>query len=63
MKTNIDLDDDLIQQALKLSNISTKKEVIREALKNYVTWMKKKQLLELKGKVKWEGDLREMRSI
>jgi Arc/MetJ family transcription regulator len=63
MRTNIELDDVLVEQALKLSNIKTKKDVIREALKNYVAWMKKKQLLDLKGNVKWEGSLKDMRSI
>jgi Arc/MetJ family transcription regulator len=63
MRTNIDLDDELMQQALQLSKINTKKEVIHEALKNYVGWMKRKQLLDLKGKVQWEGNLKEMRSI
>lgn len=63
MRTNIDLDDTLMQQALKLSSISIKKEVIHEALKNYVAWMKKKQLVELRGIVKWDGNLKEMRSI
>jgi Arc/MetJ family transcription regulator len=63
MRTNIELDDVLMEQALKLSNISTKKDVIHEALKNYVAWMKKKQLLDLKGNVKWEGSLKDMRGI
>jgi len=63
MRTNIELDDVLMEQALKLSNIKTKKDVIQEALKNYVAWMKKKQLLNLKGNVKWEGNLKDMRSI
>jgi Arc/MetJ family transcription regulator len=63
MRTNIELDDVLVQQALDLSNIKTKREVIQEALKNYVAWMKKKQLLGLKGHVKWEGNLKDMRRI
>lgn len=63
MRTNIEIDDVLMQQALKLSNIKTKKDVIHDALENYVAWMKKKQLLDLKGNVKWEGSLRDMRSI
>jgi Arc/MetJ family transcription regulator len=63
MRTNIELDDALVEQALKLSAIKTKKDVIHEALKNYVAWMKKKQLLNLKGNVKWEGSLKDMRSL
>jgi Arc/MetJ family transcription regulator len=63
MRTNIELDDVLVEQALKLSNIKTKREVVEEALKTYVASLKKKQLLGLKGKVVWEGDLRQMRSV
>jgi Arc/MetJ family transcription regulator len=63
MRTNIELDDTLVQQAITLSKLRTKKEVVQEALKNYVAWMKKKELLALKGKVVWEGDLQEMRSL
>ncbi len=63
MRTNIELDDILVGQALKLGNIKTKKDVIHEALKNYVGWLKRKQLLDLKGSVKWEGSLKDMRSI
>ena len=63
MRTNIELDDMLVQQAIKLSKLRTKREVIQEALKNYVSWMKKKQLLGLRGQVTWEGSLKEMRSL
>ena len=63
MRTNIELDDALVEQAQALSQIKTKKEVIQEALKNYVAWMKKKQLIGLKGEIKWEGNLKEMRSL
>ncbi len=63
MRTNIELDDTLVQQALRLSKLKTKKEVVQEALKNYVAFMKKKELLNLRGNVKWEGDLKQMRSI
>jgi Arc/MetJ family transcription regulator len=63
MRTNIDLDDKLMQQAIKLSNLRTKKEVVQEALKKYVAWMKRKELLSLKGRVTWEGNLKEMRSL
>lgn len=63
MRTNIELDDVLMKQALDLSKIKTKREVIEEALKNYVAWMKKKQLLGLRGLVKWEGNLKEMRRL
>jgi len=63
MRTNIELDDTLVQQAIRLNRLRTKKEVVQEALKNYVAWMKKKELLALRGKVVWEGNLQEMRSL
>ncbi len=63
MRTNIELDDVLVRQAIKLSKLRTKKEVVQEALKNYVAWLKKKELLNLRGRVTWEGSLKEMRSI
>lgn len=63
MRTNIELDDMLVQQAIKLSNLKTKKEVVQEALKNYVAWMKRKELLSLRGRITWEGNLKEMRSL
>jgi Arc/MetJ family transcription regulator len=63
MRTNIELDDILVSQALKLSKLSTKREVVHEALKNYVSSMKRKELLQLKGRVTWEGDLKATRGI
>lgn len=63
MRTNIELDDTLVQQAIKLSKLKTKREVVQEALKNYVAWMKKKELLALRGHITWEGNLKEMRSL
>jgi Arc/MetJ family transcription regulator len=41
MRMTIELDDALITQALELSDVKTKKDVIHEALRNYVAWMKK----------------------
>lgn len=63
MRTNIELDDILVKQAIKLSKLKTKKEVVHEALKSYVASLKKKELLALRGHVSWEGNLKEMRSL
>ena len=63
MRTNIELDDILVKQAIKLSKLKTKREVVQEALKSYVASMKKRELLNLKGRVSWEGNLKEMRSL
>ncbi|HTQ26568.1 MAG TPA: type II toxin-antitoxin system VapB family antitoxin [Puia sp.] len=63
MRTNIELDDILLKQAIKLSKLKTKREVVQEALKSYVASLKKRELLNLKGRIKWEGNLKEMRNL
>ena len=62
MRTNIDIDDSLMEQAKKLSGLSTKKEVVEKALELLIR-QKQAGIIDLFGKVKWEGDLDEMRSI
>ena len=62
MRTNIDIDDKLLKEALKYSKLSTKKEVVNYVLDEYVKLKKRKLLLTLRGKVKWEGNLDEMRT-
>jgi Arc/MetJ family transcription regulator len=63
MRTNIEINESLLQKAIELSKSRTKKEAVEKALKSYVRYLSKLKLLELSGKVKWEGDLDEMRSI
>lgn len=60
MRTNIVLDDRLVAEGLRLSDKKTKKDLVNEALAEYVARRKKKNLLKLKG-IGWEGDLDEMR--
>jgi Arc/MetJ family transcription regulator len=61
MRTNIDLNDQLVQQALELSHAKTKKEVVELALQNFVKSLQRQQLLTLRGTIQWEGDLDVMR--
>ncbi|MHB1661591.1 MAG: type II toxin-antitoxin system VapB family antitoxin [bacterium] len=63
MRTNIVLDDFLVEDAMKLTNIKTKKELINLALKEFVENYKRKNLAELEGKIKFaEGyDYKSMR--
>ena len=62
MRTNIVIDDQLMKKALDLSGLKTKKSVIEEALKVYIQMLNQKALRELAGKLKWEGNLEEMRT-
>ena len=63
MRTNIDIDDKLITEALKLSSIKNKKAVVNLALTEFIKLQKRQKFKELFGKVKWEGDLNQMRSL
>ena len=57
MRTNIVLNDKLVEEAFKFSqSISTKRELIETALKEYVDNRKRKNLQELKGKIKFSDD-------
>jgi Arc/MetJ family transcription regulator len=47
--------------ALKTSGLNTKKEVVEEALRLLVKVRNQSKLRKLRGKLKWEGDLNEMR--
>ena len=62
MRTNIAIDDKLMNTALKTSGLLTKKDVVEEALKLLVQVKKQGRLKQLRGKLKWEGDIEEMRS-
>ncbi len=60
-RTNIELDDELIEKARKYTVKKTKKAIIEEALEFYIRQHKQANLLELFGTVEWEGDLDTMR--
>jgi Arc/MetJ family transcription regulator len=62
MRTNVVLDDDLIERARQLTGIKTKREVIQEALRTLIQLREQGQLRELRGKLKWEGDLDSLRT-
>ncbi|HHH52442.1 MAG TPA: type II toxin-antitoxin system VapB family antitoxin [Bacteroidetes bacterium] len=61
MRTNIVVDDCLMAEALKLSNIKTKKGVVETALKLLVQVKRQEAIRKLRGKLNWEGNLSEMR--
>ena len=61
LRTNIELDEKLVEEAMKLTHKKTKKELVNYALEELVCRMKRKKLLEHEGKVKWTGNLDEMR--
>jgi len=60
-RTNIELDEKLVKQVMKLFGKKTKKELVHFALNELIRRERAKGILSLEDKVKWEGDLREMR--
>ena len=62
MRTNIVLDEELINRARALTGIKTKREVIHEALRTLIQLRQQALVKELRGKLDWEGDLEQMRS-
>ena len=61
MRTNIVIDDKLMSVALRTSGLKTKKEVVEEGLRLLVKVKNQSKLKKLRGKLKWEGNLEEMR--
>ena len=57
MRTNIDIDDRLMRQAMRTSGARTKRAVVEEALRLLVRTMGQGGIRRLRGKVAWEGDL------
>lgn len=63
MRTNIMLDDKLVEKGMKYTGIKTKKKLVDIALRELVHRKERKEILKLKGKLHWEGNLDEMRSM
>ena len=62
MRTNIDIDDELMEEALRRSGAPTKRAAVEEGLRLLIQTRRQSGLRKLRGKVTWEGDLDAMRS-
>jgi Arc/MetJ family transcription regulator len=61
VRTNVVIDDQLMSQALKCGGYRTKRSAIEAGLRLLVQTKSQQKLRELRGKIKWEGDLEAMR--
>jgi Arc/MetJ family transcription regulator len=61
MRTNIEIDDKLMKQAMKATGAGTKKATVEAGLQMLVKSNAQRGLRELRGKVQWEGDLKASR--
>ena len=61
MRTNIEIDDELMAKALKLSRLKTKRAVVEEGLRALIEKRGRRLLRDSFGKYPWDGDLDQMR--
>lgn len=61
MKTTIAIDDQLINKALEATGLATQEEVVVLGLQMLIQFKLQSQIKQFKGKLRWEGDLDEMR--
>ena len=61
MRTNVVIDEELVNRARALTGIKTKREVIHEALLTLIQLRQQEEARNLRGKLHWEGDLDDMR--
>lgn len=62
MRTNIELNENLLNQICKMGGFHTKKAAVNAALEEYAKFLKRQELLALEGKISWESNLRELRT-
>ena len=61
MRTNIEISDELMQEALRVSGLQTKRAAVEAGLRALIRLHRQKKIVDLAGKVLWEGDLNESR--
>ena len=57
MRTNIEIDDDLMRQAMRSSGATTKRAVVEQGLRMLIQVRGQRAIRQLRGKVKWTGDV------
>ncbi|MEQ9105728.1 MAG: type II toxin-antitoxin system VapB family antitoxin [Rhodothermales bacterium] len=62
MRTNIVIDDRLMQKALKITGLKTKREAVELGLQTLVRLGEQAKIKSLRGQVSWDGDLDELRT-
>ena len=63
MRTNIVIDDALMKEALKATGLKTKKEAVELGLQTLVRLNRQASIRKFRGKLAWDGNLRESRSL
>ena len=62
MRTNIEIDNELMDEAIRLSGLKTKKATVELGLKTLVRMKKQEDFRRYRGKLAWDGNLDDMRT-
>ncbi len=62
MRMTITIDDELVRQAMRVTSLRTKRAVVEEGLRLLIQVKGQTGIRRLRGKIKWEGNLDEMRA-
>lgn len=61
MRTTLNLDEETLESAMRYSRGKTKTEIVNEALRDFVRRKRRRELLEFRGQVEWQGDIDQLR--
>ena len=62
MRTNIVIDDKLMQETLRATGLKTKREAVEEGLRTLLRLRRQEEIRRYRGKLDWQGDLDAMRT-
>lgn len=62
MRTNIEIDDQLMKDVLRLTGVKTKREAVELGLRQLLRLRQQEEIRRFRGKLAWEGDLNAMRT-
>ena len=62
MRTNIVIDDKLMDETLRATGLKTKREAVELGLRTLLRLQQQEEIRKFRGKLQWEGDLDQMRS-
>jgi len=60
-RTNINLDDTLVQEGMRMTGLRTKRELVDLALREFIRKENQKSILSLEGTIRWEGNTENLR--
>jgi Arc/MetJ family transcription regulator len=62
MRTNIEIDDELMEEAMRRAKTKTKRETVEEALRLLIKVNRQTGIRKFRGKIQWEGNLDQLRA-